>query len=195
MDRQEHKPMKNNLLLQINKQKACRRHIYRNKNGTKAVLEESIQVHVLNKEQLKNLADKNTMIITLSCPVRDESKNIFWKIDATTEIFKEGIDISKKNIALVCHYAAIKHDQKLCFVGAFKKKPCDEDMILLGLILQNYKKKAVKKMNIQKYSNSVLWLKNRLMILWTLNIMNQLEVYLVLDHAKIPILVKKQEHQ
>ncbi len=150
MDCQEHKPMKNNLLLQINKQKACRRHIYRNKNGTKAVLEESIQVHVLNKEQLKNLADKNTMIITLSCPVRDESKNIFWKIDATTEIFKEGIDISKKNIALVCHYAAIKHDQKLCFVGAFKKKPCDEDMILLGLILQNYKKKAVKKMNIQK---------------------------------------------
>jgi len=149
MDCQECKPMKNTLLLQINKQKACRRHIHHNKDTTKAVLEESIQVHVLNKAQLKNLADKNTLLITLSCPVRDVSKNIFWKIDASTDIFKKGFDISKKNIALVCRYEAIKHDKKLCFVGAFKKKPCDEDMVLLGLIMQNYKKKAVKKMNIQ----------------------------------------------
>jgi len=89
MDHQECKPMKNTLLLQINKQKACRRHIHRNKDTTKAVLEESIQVHVLNKAQLKNLADKNTFLITLSCPVRDVSKNIFWKIDASTDIFKK----------------------------------------------------------------------------------------------------------
>jgi len=66
------------------------------------VLEESIQGHVLNKAQLKNLANKNTVLITLSCPVRDMSKNIFWKIDASTNIFKKGFDISKKNIALVC---------------------------------------------------------------------------------------------
>jgi len=150
MDHQECKPMKNNLLLQINKQKACRHHIHCNKDTTKAVLEESIQVHVLTKAQLKNMADKNTVLITLSCPFRDMLKNMFWKIDASTNIFKNGVDISKTNIAIVCQYKEIKHDTKLCFVGAFKKKPSDEDMVLLCLIMQSYKKKVVKKMNIKK---------------------------------------------
>ena len=124
--------------------------MYQNKDTIKAVLGESIQVHVLTEAQLKSMADKHTVMIKLSSPYRDKSNNIFWKINDPSFSFKNGMDIAKTNIAIVCKYEELKHDTKLCFVGAFKKKPCDDDMVLLCLIVQTYKKKEVKKMNVQK---------------------------------------------
>jgi len=154
--------------------------MYQNKDTMKAVLGESIQVHVLTEAQLKSMADKHTVMIKLSSPYRDKSNNIFWKINDPSFPFKNSMDIAKTNIAIVCKYEELKHDTKLCFVGAFKKKPCDDDMVLLCLIMQTYKKKEVKKMNVQKIFKQCSFIKNQLMNLLMPNITKALEKYLAL---------------
>jgi len=67
------------------------------------------------------------------------------------------MDITKTNIA--CKYEELKHNTKFCFVGAFKKTPCDNDMVLLCLIMQTYKKKRSRRWMFKKNSNSALSLK------------------------------------